>query len=227
MLKIAICDDDTGDRERIAEDLRVYAAAHQEHSIEMTVYSSAFAMLDAFEKAGCPDIALLDICMPGMLGTELARDILRCSENTDILFLTTSSDYAVDAFALHAADYIQKPYTQEKLSASLDRVIALRQERTWLLLPCEGELHPHRAGGRAVHRGRRQAAQLLSGLRPEADGAADRRPAAGLSGGTARHDPVRSLLRCEPCTRPLLFRHGPYHGRRRAHSRSAAAARPN
>ncbi|MFR0798537.1 MAG: LytR/AlgR family response regulator transcription factor [Oscillospiraceae bacterium] len=141
MLKIAICDDDTGDRERIAEDLRVYAAAHQEHSIEMTVYSSAFAMLDAFEKAGCPDIALLDICMPGMLGTELARDILRCSENTDILFLTTSSDYAVDAFALHAADYIQKPYTQEKLSASLDRVIALRQERTWLLLPCEGELH--------------------------------------------------------------------------------------
>lgn len=141
MLKIAICDDDTGDRERIAEDLRIYAAAHQEHSIEMTVYSSAFAMLDAFEKAGCPDIALLDICMPGMLGTELARDILRCSENTDILFLTTSSDYAVDAFALHAADYIQKPYTQEKLSASLDRVIALRQERTWLLLPCEGELH--------------------------------------------------------------------------------------
>lgn len=141
MLKIAICDDDAGDRERVAEDLRVYAAAHQEHSIEMTVYSSAFAMLDAFEKAGCPDIVLLDICMPGMLGTELARDILRCSENTDILFLTTSSDYAVDAFALHAADYIQKPYTQEKLSASLDRVIALRQERTWLLLPCEGELH--------------------------------------------------------------------------------------
>ena len=225
MLKIAICDDDAGDRERIAEDLRVYAAAHQEHSIEMTVYSSAFAMLDAFEKAGCPDIALLDICMPGMLGTELARDILRCSENTDILFLTTSSDYAVDAFALHAADYIQKPYTQEKLNASLDRVIALRQERTWLLLPCEGE--PHRAGGRAVHRDRRQAAQLLSGLRPEADGAADRRPAAGLSGGTARHDPVRGLLRCEPCAGPLLFRHGPYHGRRRAHSRSAAAARPN
>lgn len=141
MLKIAICDDDARDRERIAEDLRVYAAAHQEHGIETTVYSSAFAMLDAFEKSGCPDIALLDICMPGMLGTELARDILRCSENTDILFLTTSSDYAVDAFALHAADYIQKPYTQEKLSASLDRVISLRQERTWLLLPCEGELH--------------------------------------------------------------------------------------
>ena len=93
--------------------------------------------------------------------------------------------------------------------------------------PLRGRAAPHRAGGRAVHRDRRQAAHLLSGLRPEADGAADRRPAAGLPGGTARHDPMRSLLRCEPCTRPLLFRHGPYHGRRRAHSRSAAAARPN
>ena len=141
MLKIALCDDDARDRERAAEDLRDYAAAHREHGIELTVYSSAFAMLDAFEKAGCPDIALLDICMPGMLGTELARDILRCSEKTDIVFLTTSPDYAVDAFALHAADYIQKPYTREKLSASLDRVLALRRERTWLLLPSEGELH--------------------------------------------------------------------------------------
>ena len=141
MLKIAICDDDARDRERIAEDLRAYADAHGEHGIEPTVYSSAFEMLDAFDKTGCPDIALLDICMPGMLGTELARDILRCSENTDIIFLTTSSDYAVDAFSLHAADYIQKPYTREKFGAALDRVIAMRQERTWLLLPSEGGLH--------------------------------------------------------------------------------------
>ena len=58
MLKIAICDDDTGDRERIAEDLRVYAAAHQEHGIETTVYSSAFAMLDAFEKAGMKPVGI-------------------------------------------------------------------------------------------------------------------------------------------------------------------------
>ena len=154
MLKIAICDDDAGDRERIAEDLRVYAAAHQEHSIEMTVYSSAFAMLDAFEKAGCPDIALLDICMPGMLGTELARDILRCSENTDILFLTTSSDYAVDAFALELELPVKPEEPDgEKRKVFLNQVRqhlgilpfmgvnALRQERTWLLLPCEGELH--------------------------------------------------------------------------------------
>lgn len=141
MLKISICDDNDKDLNQIADNLRTYISAHKDQGIEFDTYSSAFEMLDAFEKSGSHDIAMLDICMPGMLGTELARDILRCSENTDIIFLTTSSDYAVDAFSIHAADYIKKPYTQEKFNDSLDRVIARRQDRTWILLPSEGEMH--------------------------------------------------------------------------------------
>ena len=141
MLKISVCDDEAAERNKIVENLRVYTAAHREHSIEFDMYSSAFEMLEAFDRSGGPDIALLDICMPGMLGTELARDILRFSKNTDIIFLTTSSDYAVDAFSIHAADYICKPYTQEQFDAALDRVIAMREQKTWILLRCEGELH--------------------------------------------------------------------------------------
>ena len=141
MLKISVCDDEAGERKKIADNLRVYTAAHSEHRIEFDVYPSAFDMLKAFDESGGPDIALLDICMPGMLGTELARDILRFSENTDIVFLTTSQDYAVDAFSIHAADYICKPYTQEQFDAALERVIARREQRTWILLRCEGKLH--------------------------------------------------------------------------------------
>ena len=141
MLKISVCDDEAEERKKIADNLRVYAAAHGEHGVEFDLYSSALEMLEAFDKTGGPDIALLDICMPDMLGTELARDILRFSENTDIVFLTTSSDYAVDAFSIHAADYICKPYTQEQFDTALDRVIAKREQRTWILLRCEGELH--------------------------------------------------------------------------------------
>ena len=141
MLKISVCDDEAGERKKIADNLRVYIAAHGEHRIEFDVYSSAFDMLKAFDESGGPDIALLDICMPGMLGTELARDILRFSENTDIVFLTTSADYAVDAFSIHAADYICKPYTQEQFDQALERVIAGREQRTWILLRCEGKLH--------------------------------------------------------------------------------------
>ena len=142
MLKISICDDDAKDRKQITDNLTAYIAAHSECGIAFDVYSSAFEMLDAFEKIGSPDIALLDICMPGMLGTEVARDILRCSENTDIIFLTNSSDYAIEAFSIHASDYVIKPYTQQKFNETLDRVIGMRQsDRTWILLSSEGELH--------------------------------------------------------------------------------------
>ena len=141
MLKVSVCDDEAEERKKIADDLLAYMAAHSEHGIEFDVYSSALEMLEAFDRSGAPDVALLDICMPGMLGTELARDILRFSKNTDIIFLTTSSDYAVDAFSLHAADYICKPYTQEQFNAALERVIARREQKTWVLLRCEGELH--------------------------------------------------------------------------------------
>ena len=141
MLKIFVCDDEAIEREKIADNLQAYRAAHREHGIEFAIYSSAFEMLEVLDKTSGPDIALLDICMPGMLGTELARDILRLYEKTDIIFLTNSSDYAVDAFSLHAADYICKPYTQEKFDAALDRVIAMRRQRTWALISCRGEVH--------------------------------------------------------------------------------------
>ena len=46
MLKIAICDDNARDRERIAEDLRAYAAAHGEYGIEFAVYDRKTELLD-------------------------------------------------------------------------------------------------------------------------------------------------------------------------------------
>lgn len=49
-----------------------YAAVHSELSLEIECFSNPFAMLEEIGKSGVPDIALLDICMPGVLGTEIA-----------------------------------------------------------------------------------------------------------------------------------------------------------
>ena len=141
MLKISICDDDAIERKKILDNLKVYMAQHPELYIESNVFASAFDILEAFEKTGGSDILLLDICMPGMLGTELAHEITNISPSVDIIFLTTSSDYAVEAFSLHVADYIQKPFTQERFNASLDRVISSRKNKTWILVSSEGKVH--------------------------------------------------------------------------------------
>ena len=87
MLKISICDDDAIERKKILNNLKVYMAQSSKLHIESNVFSSAFDILDSFEKTGGSDIILLDICMPGMLGTELAQEIINYSPNVDIIFL--------------------------------------------------------------------------------------------------------------------------------------------
>ncbi len=138
MLKISICDDNAMQLDQIADSLQAYALSHREYGIVFDTYTSAMEMLCAFEKTGAPDIAILDVCMPGMLGTQLARSILQENHTTDIIFLTSSSYYAVEAFSLHAADYIKKPYTEEQFVSALDRVIALRRNRKYILVSCNG-----------------------------------------------------------------------------------------
>ena len=68
--------------------------------------------------AGHPaDIALLDIDMPGMDGIELAIRIREMKPETAVIFLTAYSQYAMQAFSLHASGYLMKPVDREKLAA--------------------------------------------------------------------------------------------------------------
>ena len=61
------------------------------------------------------DAAVLDIRLPGMDGLALAREILRRSPETAIVFLTAHADRAVEAFALHVSGYLLKPLDPARL----------------------------------------------------------------------------------------------------------------
>ena len=119
-----ICDDQENELETMQEIVSEYDRAHPDLSLSARCFSNPFDMLDEMDRCGAPDIALLDICMPGVLGTEIAREIQSKSQDaTDIIFLTTSPDFAVEAFSLHVNDYLMKPYTKERLMDALDRVV--------------------------------------------------------------------------------------------------------
>ena len=55
--------------------------------------------------------------MPGMDGIELAIRIRKMKPETAVIFLTAYSQYAVQAFSLHASGYLMKPVDREKLAA--------------------------------------------------------------------------------------------------------------
>ena len=66
-----------------------------------------------------PDLAFLDIQMPGMSGLEVAQDI---EGHTRVVFVTAYDEYAVQAFDHAALDYLLKPLKSERLARTLERV---------------------------------------------------------------------------------------------------------
>ena len=70
------------------------------------------------------DLCILDIEMPSMNGLEVAKKI-----NKPVIFTTAYKEYAIDAFDLHAIDYIQKPVQKERLEIAIQKAF-LRIEKT-------------------------------------------------------------------------------------------------
>lgn len=71
-----------------------------------------------------PDIVVLDIQMPGKSGFDLVRDI-GPEQMPATVFVTAHDDYALEAFEVHALDYVLKPFEDARLLAALRRATAL------------------------------------------------------------------------------------------------------
>lgn len=71
-----------------------------------------------------PDIAFLDIRMPGLTGLEVAAGALEASPATQVVFVTAYDQYAIDAFDKGAVDYLLKPVSRERLAATMQRIKA-------------------------------------------------------------------------------------------------------
>ena len=68
-----------------------------------------------------PDVAFLDVQMPGLTGLEVAQGI---EGPTRVVFVTAFDQYAVQAFEQSAADYLLKPVTTERLARTVDKLKA-------------------------------------------------------------------------------------------------------
>ncbi len=88
---------------------------------ELHVVGSAGDGNEAVALAGAlkPDIAFLDIRMPGLSGLEVAQ---RLSANIQVVFVTAYDQYAVDAFEKAAIDYVVKPVTKARLQKTVQRL---------------------------------------------------------------------------------------------------------
>ncbi|RAV21480.1 response regulator [Paenibacillus contaminans] len=92
-------------------------------------FASPLAALDRHEELK-PDAVFLDVEMPKMGGIQLAEKLKAQNEELQIVFTTAYPDYAVEAFRVHAADYLLKPVTSEELERVAARLLKLHVMRS-------------------------------------------------------------------------------------------------
>ncbi len=113
MTRILVVDDEEPARERIRQLLA--ALPDVEVVAEAANGDQAIRLIRELK----PDLVLLDIQMPGANGLEVAACLPR--PRPKIIFCTAFDQYAVDAFELHAVDYLLKPVGRVRLARAIER----------------------------------------------------------------------------------------------------------
>ena len=130
-MKIAICDDDSAELQHILNLLSAYQKEHNRKLICKS-FTSSFELASTASQEQY-DMYLLDVIMPIMSGMELAKEIRSFDKAADILFLTSSPEFAVESYSVEAYSYLLKPVTAEKLFPLLDRFFSEQRQSEQVL----------------------------------------------------------------------------------------------
>jgi two-component system LytT family response regulator len=140
-LRAVVVDDEESARALLSE----YLAAHPEVTVVAQCANGFEAVKAVTELA--PDLLFLDVQMPKLSGFEVLELIGSREPAPAVIFTTAWDQYAVQAFEVHAVDYLLKPYPPERLAAALARAgerLARGEPVPWGPLARAGRAGQHR-----------------------------------------------------------------------------------
>lgn len=137
ILKIAFCDDDLSVLAELRGLLDQYQVERNQ-SLSCTVFHSPLELLAEVERGSRFDILLLDVVMPGENGITTAAEIRAHDSRVKIIFLTSSSEYAVQSYTVGAFFYQLKPIWKESFFRLMDSVVSTceKEQTDSLVLQC-------------------------------------------------------------------------------------------
>jgi two-component system response regulator FixJ len=123
-IHIALIDDD----EAVLDSLRLYFARQD---VETTCFPAAQDFLAAIERAQRFDCIVSDVRMPGMSGLELVHHLKAQDVGVPIILITGHGDVdmAVAAIKVGAFDFIEKPFDEARLLASIRNAVEKGRQR--------------------------------------------------------------------------------------------------
>ena len=113
MINIAIVDDNLPDVVKLESYIQNWNLSN------VSSYNNGSEFLREFEP-GKFHVVFMDIIMDGLSGIQTARQIRSEDSQILIVFITTSREYAFDAFSVHPFEYIIKPFNENSVAKVLD-----------------------------------------------------------------------------------------------------------
>lgn len=144
MYQIALCDDEIKELDKVESMFADYCKMHRGCDFSIKRFIDADELLDmARKKKYLPEILFMDIYMPGKLGIQVAQELRELGSRCRIVFLTTSTEHALDAFGVDADQYLVKPVLEQNLFSVLDKLIEIvnKEQKKYLSLRIDNKFH--------------------------------------------------------------------------------------
>jgi DNA-binding LytR/AlgR family response regulator len=114
---IAVCDDCKVDAEKIKFSLMDIT-----DDLETIWFSTGVELINSIKNGSFYSLIFQDVYLETELGVDIAKKVKEYSPDTQIIFVTTSLDHAIDAFKVHAIDYLVKPCSEADIVKAFARV---------------------------------------------------------------------------------------------------------
>lgn len=141
-MKIAVCDDELQVLDELSCFLEQYCEEYH-REIEYELFQSPFELFAKMEQGVCYDVLFLDILMNSDNGIEVARELRKQDQNVKIIFLTSSSEYAVQSYTVGAYFYQLKPIQKENFTELMEKTFSewIKEQSEYFIVKCKNGIH--------------------------------------------------------------------------------------
>ncbi len=137
--EIAVCDDDTvflsSFRPILEEALNARSAAYN-----LTIFNDPSSLMQEMRQGRKFDLLFLDIYYDQEKGIQFAKSLRERNDQTDIIFMTALTDYAVESYDAAPLHYLLKPIDPEKLDTALSRFLEKNSPQKLHFMTTRGHL---------------------------------------------------------------------------------------
>jgi Response regulator of the LytR/AlgR family len=134
-MKIVVCDDSIEDLTEIERLLTKYKEINSNTNLEVEQFSHAAKLYQKIQEKELADIYILDMIMSEKTGIDIGTLIRSSNRQSVIVYITSSDDFALEAYGVRAVRYLLKPVSEEQFFEALDYALSLTKLETEKIYP--------------------------------------------------------------------------------------------